>query len=118
MPVMAFAVGVYLPFELNVPIFLGGVVAWLVSRAVEREGAGPERRGEVERMGLLAAAGFITGEALLGIGLAVPVAAKHDENAIALVTEPYTGYGLPSLLLVIGVLVLLYRLALARPKSA
>ena len=35
-------------------------------------------------MGLLAAAGFITGEALMGIGLAVPVAVKHDENAIAL----------------------------------
>ena len=32
----------------------------------------------------MAAAGFITREALLGIGLAVPVAAKHDENAIAI----------------------------------
>nr|HEX4318745.1 oligopeptide transporter, OPT family [Kofleriaceae bacterium] len=117
-PVMAFAVGVYLPFELNVPIFLGGVIAHLISRAVKRQGGDAERHGEVERMGLLAAAGFITGEALLGIGLAVPVAAMHDENAIALITTPYTGYELPSFLLVIGVLYLLYRLALTRPKSA
>src|SRR6187549_2079482 len=35
-PVMAFAVGVYLPFELNVPIFLGGVVAYLVTRALDK----------------------------------------------------------------------------------
>ena len=83
-PVMAFAVGVYLPFELNVPIFFGGVVAWFVARALDKTKATPERRTEVERMGLLAAAGFITGEALLGIGLAVPVAAKHDQAAIAL----------------------------------
>ena len=33
-------------------------------------------------MGLLAAAGFITGEALLGIGLAVPVAVAGDKNAL------------------------------------
>src|SRR5205085_8622082 len=60
-PVMAFAVGVYLPFDLNVPIFLGGVVALIVSRMLDKMNASPERRAEVERMGLLAAAGFITG---------------------------------------------------------
>ncbi|HEY0251279.1 MAG TPA: oligopeptide transporter, OPT family, partial [Kofleriaceae bacterium] len=82
-PVMAFAVGVYLPFDLNVPIFIGGCIAWAVSRALDRMKANHERRGLVERLGLLAAAGFITGEALIGIGLAIPVAARHDENAVA-----------------------------------
>src|SRR5678816_2684483 len=81
-PVMAFAVGVYLPFELNVPIFLGGIVALLVERVLHKTSASPERRSEVERMGLLAAAGFITGEALLGIALAVPIAITSDKNAI------------------------------------
>src|SRR5215510_6847289 len=56
-PVMAFAVGVYLPFDLNVSIFLGGVISYLVTRALDSAGASPERRGEVERNGLLAAAG-------------------------------------------------------------
>jgi putative OPT family oligopeptide transporter len=116
-PVMAFAVGVYLPFELNVPIFLGGVIAYLVQRALASTGADHARRGEVERMGLLAAAGFITGEALLGIGLAVPVAAMHDENAIALIDKPYPGFEMVALGLMIGVLLLLYRLALTKPKS-
>jgi putative OPT family oligopeptide transporter len=43
-PVMAFAVGVYLPFDLNFSIFLGGVVAWLVARALDRMKPTPKRR--------------------------------------------------------------------------
>ena len=77
-PVMAFAVGVYLPFELNVPIFLGGLIAWFISRALRAENASEERKIEVERNGLLAAAGFITGEALMGIVIAIPVAIAGD----------------------------------------
>jgi putative OPT family oligopeptide transporter len=113
-PVMAFAVGVYLPFDLNVPIFFGGIIAWLVQRALDSSNASPQRRSEVERMGLLAAAGFITGEALMGIGLAVPVAALHDENAIALTNGDYPGVTIPSLLFVAGVMFLLYHLALRK----
>ncbi len=133
-PVMAFAVGVYLPYHLSTPIFFGGAIAWLVARKLDKEKASSGRREEVERMGLLAAAGFITGEALMGIGLAVPIGIKHDENALAmgLTTEgckadPTTGivpackaayadFWLPSLLFVAIVLILLYILAL-RPEA-
>ncbi len=119
-PVMAFAVGVYLPFHLNVPIWLGGVIALVVSRVLDRTKASHERRAEVERMGLLAAAGFITGEALMGIGLAVPVAALHDENAIALFKNAkgqpaYADLWEPSVIFVLLVMGLLYYLAL-RPS--
>ena len=115
---MAFAVGVYLPFELNLSIFLGGIIAWLVNRVLDRTNASPERRSVVERMGLLAAAGFITGEALMGIGMAVPVALKHDENALALFVD---GHGNPAYgdlrdsrrsCFVAAVMFMLYRLAL------
>jgi putative OPT family oligopeptide transporter len=116
-PVMAFAVGVYLPFDLNVPIFLGGVVALLVERVLHRTKASPERRGEVERMGLLAAAGFITGEALLGIALAIPVAATGDKNAITLFGGEYAEFKAPAIILVMVSLVLLYKLALRPPAQ-
>jgi putative OPT family oligopeptide transporter len=116
-PVMAFAVGVYLPFDLNVPIFIGGVIGWLVTRALDRSNPSAERRGEVERSGLLAAAGFITGEALLGIGLAVPVALKHDENAIAIAGGKYGDLKAPALIFVVIVMVLLYKLALKKDKK-
>lgn len=115
-PVMAFAVGVYLPFDLNVPIFLGGIIAYLVQRHLDKTNASHERRGEVERMGLLGAAGFITGEALMGIGLAVPVAATADENAIALFDGEYGVLRFPSLIFVGVSLAMLYYLAL-RPSA-
>ena len=116
-PVMAFAVGVYLPFDLNVPIFMGGIIAWLVSRALEATHPTHERRAEVERMGLLAAAGFITGEALMGIGLAVPVAVKGDANALALFGGKYGALRIPSLVFVGVALAMLYVLALRPAKK-
>jgi uncharacterized oligopeptide transporter (OPT) family protein len=120
-PVMAFAVGVYLPFDLNVPIMLGGIVALLVQKHLDKIKASPERRGEVERMGLLAAAGFITGEALMGIGLAVPVAATLDEDVLKITPHSWTEspwFKFPSLLLVVISLSLLYKLALKpEPKG-
>jgi hypothetical protein len=106
------------------------VIALLVARKLDQDKAGEQRRGQVERMGLLAAAGFITGEALMGIGLAVPVGLKHDENAIALFLNSdgcppehpncnaeYADFALPSLLFVGIVLILLYILSL-RPEKA
>jgi putative OPT family oligopeptide transporter len=113
-PVMAFAVGVYLPYHLSTPIFLGGAIALFVARRLNREKASEERRSEVERMGLLAAAGFITGEALMGIGLAIPVGVKHDENAIALFGGKFHDLKTPSLLFVGIVLILLYVLSFKR----
>ena len=121
-PVMAFAVGVYLPFDLNAPILLGGIIAHLVQRHLDKTNATHARREEVERMGLLAAAGFITGEALMGIGLAIPVAAAGDENAIALFHGEHTNFRTPSIFFVAIALFMLYRLALrpstpAKPRS-
>jgi putative OPT family oligopeptide transporter len=111
-PVMAFAGGVYLPFDLNVPIFLGGIVAWLVSRTLDRAGASPERRGVVERNGFLVAAGFITGESLMGIAIAVPIAAAQDAYAMAPFGARLEGLKLPGLALVAIVFALLYRWSL------
>jgi len=113
-PVMAFAVGVYLPFDLNVSIFLGGVISWLVSRALDRAGASSERRGDVERNGLLAAAGFITGEALLGVALAVPVVLKKP---IVLAGGKFENFAPPALAFVVIVMILLYVLSLRKERK-
>jgi putative OPT family oligopeptide transporter len=110
-PVMAFAVGVYLPFDLNVSIFLGGVISWLVTRALDRAEASHERRGEVERNGLLAAAGFITGEALLGVALAIPVVLQ---TPLTLAGGKFQDFAPPALAFVVIVMILLYKLALRK----
>jgi len=57
---MPFAVGMYLPLGVSVPILLGGLVAHF-TRA---------RRGAAGGTGILTASGMIAGESLMGVGLA------------------------------------------------
>ena len=64
-PVLAVAVGIYLPIELTVPIFIGGMINHLGKKAGALAAA--------EKKGLLLASGLITGEALMGILVAVPI---------------------------------------------
>jgi len=66
-PVMPVAVGIYLPLELGVPIFLGGIVRHLVDKAKGAKGE------SLTDPGVLGAAGLITGEALMGIVFAALV---------------------------------------------
>jgi uncharacterized oligopeptide transporter (OPT) family protein len=72
-PVLAVAIGFYLPLELSVPIFAGGLIRYAVKRYHTRKKAGTEQVEESTRNGLLFASGLITGEALMGILLAVPI---------------------------------------------
>ncbi|MCP9446564.1 MAG: oligopeptide transporter, OPT family [Nitrospira sp.] len=69
-PVLAVALGIYLPLKLSTAIVVGGVVAALAERARR----GDEAREGKARRGLLFSAGLITGESLMGILLALPVA--------------------------------------------
>ncbi len=59
--VMPVAVGIYLPAELSVPILLGGLLHWMISRR-------PDSDGPVKRS-VLIASGIIAGESLMGVGL-------------------------------------------------
>ena len=75
-PALAFAVGVYLPLSASSPIFLGGLVRWLVDRRMRRD-AGYARLTEEEftaesdkSPGVLLASGYIGGGAIAGIGIA------------------------------------------------
>lgn len=81
-PVLAVAVGIYLPLELSVPIFIGGVTAHVAKRALERRGAAREAVLAGSRRGLLFASGLITGEALVGILLAIPFAAAQSTDVL------------------------------------
>ena len=64
-PVLAVAVGIYLPIELTVPIFIGG----MINHFGKKSGAD----GSKQKKGLLLASGLITGEALMGIMVALPI---------------------------------------------
>ncbi len=79
MPVLAVAVGIYLPLELDTSIFIGGLLAWAVNKYFKRQsvnGASESHalsQDKAGKAGLLLASGLITGEALMGILIAVGI---------------------------------------------
>ena len=111
-PVLAVAVGIYLPLSLSVPIFIGGLVAHAATKTRARMGAAA---APAERFGLLFASGLITGEAMVGILLAIPLVA-FKRNAFAL-TEA-AQFAWPGMILLVAVLVFLYRSATAKSEPA
>ena len=109
-PVLAAAVGIYLPLELMTPIFIGGVIAHLVERRLRAKGADEAGLERANRKGLLFAAGMITGEALMGIGIAIPIVSSGSADVLALPESLRFGEGLG--LAVVAVLAFwLYRTA-------
>lgn len=103
-PVLAVAVGIYLPLEVDVPIFIGGVLAWLAGRRNRQADSGTGS-------GTLFAAGLITGEALVGILLAIPIVLSGRTDVLA-VPEPWQPGALAGLAALLATMVLLYRTAL------
>jgi putative OPT family oligopeptide transporter len=106
-PVLAVAVGIYLPLELAVPIFAGGLLAWLVEKQLGVHGETPEAE-RAKRNGMLFAAGLITGEALMGIFIAIPIVTSGRADVLALPAGLQFG-GWLGLLVVGGLAGMLYR---------
>lgn len=67
-PVLAFALGMFIPLSLNTPLLVGGAIAWLVSRKREKDGEKAEELAQARNeKGTLIASGFIAGGALMGV---------------------------------------------------
>ena len=115
-PVLAAAVGIYLPLELMTPIVIGGVIAHLVERHLRRRGTDQAGLERANRKGLLFAAGVITGEALMGIGIAIPIVTSGRADVLAL--PPSLQFGESLGLLVLAVLgAWLYRTAMSADRG-
>ncbi len=109
MPVLAVAVGIYLPLEYTTPIFLGGLLAHFADRARGiKPGASEAERASDK--GVLFGAGMITGEALMGIVIAIPIVATANRDVLALPDALHFGAWL-GLVLVAALGWWLYRVA-------
>jgi len=62
-PALAFALGMFIPLELNLPLLVGGLIHWFVTTRTKDKALNDER-GE---LGTLIASGFIAGGALMGV---------------------------------------------------
>ena len=109
MPVMPFAVGMYLPFSLSAGIMAGGIVRIFVEK---KKGTEAEKKARTDR-GLLFTSGMIAGEGIIGILLAVFAVVKIDSKIILPFHLPQVG----SLVLYIALLVLLYVVCMKADKE-
>ena len=62
-PALAFSLGMFIPFQLNAPLLVGGLISWFVSSRSKDELLNNARRDR----GTLLASGFIAGGALMGV---------------------------------------------------
>ncbi|MGI6001524.1 MAG: OPT family oligopeptide transporter [Candidatus Merdisoma sp.] len=105
-PVMPFAVGMYLPFSLSAGIMAGGAVRFIVERI---KGSDKERKERTDR-GVLFTSGLIAGEGIIGILLAV---------LTVLNINPSIGFTLPqpvSLIIFLALLAILYMQCMKKEK--
>ena len=120
-PSLAFAVGVYLPLSTSSPIFIGGMIRWLVDVWLRKKYAArtmteEEFMAETDKSpGVLMASGYIAGGAIAGIVIAFLAGALTDTNRTieqwANASNPFfsgANANLLSLLPFVALVVLLY----------
>ncbi len=70
---MLVAVGMYLPFQATAAIFVGGLIKWGFELRLKAKKATPDERQRAENIGVLMSSGFIAGESLMAVVLALLV---------------------------------------------
>ncbi len=84
-PSLIFALGMYLPLELNTPALVGGFISHLLNKRAEKTDGDPGRR--IRERGVIIASGLMAGGALGGVfGAALRLLPKYREN---LITTPF-----------------------------
>jgi len=110
---MLIAVGMYLPFGSTSAIFVGGLMAWMLSKSLTARGADAAQVTRATNTGVLLSSGFIAGEALMAVLLAFVVlggTAFGVDQVLPRITE--------SALLGALVFVVLYYMLVKVPLSA
>ena len=94
-PALAFALGMFIPIDLNLPLLIGGAISWFVASRSKDAQVNAERHEK----GTLIASGFIAGGALMGVVSAILKFANvdlfltswHAEFGEAVALLPYIG---------------------------
>lgn len=84
-PALAFALGMFIPIDLNLPLLVGGAISWFVSTRSKDEKVNAAR----QEKGTLIASGFIAGGALMGVVSAILKFANVDMY----MTDWHAAYG-------------------------
>ena len=107
-PVMPFAVGMYLPFSLSAGIMAGGIIRYIVDKV---KGTDAEKKERADR-GVLFTSGLIAGEGIMGIILAVLAVC----NVADVIVLPFSIPQIGSLIIFVVLLFGLYKLCMKKEK--
>ncbi len=89
LPALAVGMGIYLPPSITTPIFIGGLLSWIIKRIAQKRLAGKpeevrtEEYRKADRKSALIASGLIVGESLVGVILATIIVITMNIDAIA-----------------------------------
>ena len=97
-PALAFALGMFIPLQLNVPLVVGGAISWYVSTRSKEAEVNKAR----QEKGTLLASGFIAGGALMGV-----VSAAMRFGGVNLVNETWLANPLSELLSLVAYIILI-----------
>ena len=126
LPVLAVGIGIYLPPSINMPVVVGAVMAWLLTRHIKnyaKRTNDTEVEKKAERFGTLFAAGLIVGESLMGVILAFIIAASvtsgGSEDPLALGLENWDNMGelLGLAVFIFGILIFVSRVLRAKKSK-
>ena len=84
-PALAFALGMFIPLDLNLPLLVGGAVSWYVGSRSKEAAVNTARKEK----GTLLASGFIAGGALMGVVSAIIKFTGTDLTNAAWMAKPY-----------------------------
>lgn len=108
---LAFALGMFIPLELNLPLLVGGLVSWYVKNRTNDE----KLRNAYNERGTLIASGFIAGGALMGV-----VSATLRFGGINLVLDSWLANTMSELVSLVAYVVLVavfVKMSVVKPKN-
>jgi uncharacterized oligopeptide transporter (OPT) family protein len=94
LPILPFAIGLYLPLDLSTTIMLGGLVHALIKKL-----------GSASQKGVLAASGLVAGDACMGVLIALlSILGLLPNNQISIINETGSFFTLLGVALILGLM--------------
>ncbi len=89
--ILGLAIGIYLPVTSSTPLFIGGLIALITHKNLQRRSnqLTAEQLEIKKHRGVLLACGLVAGAAIMDVLLAIPLSLAHDANALSLLTSAW-----------------------------
>lgn len=90
--ILGIAIGMYLPITSSFPLFLGGVIAWIINRGLRRKQLNTDQENQHKQIGTLIACGLVAGSALMDVMMAIPFSIWQNPDVLRLVPQGWKPY--------------------------